>query len=95
MIKTLECDTIPLSIKDGLPHMEMRKPVEHDWKTLPQVIMPSDCPCDPADHDEERDICEFLMTLSLPPRLQLPQMTALILIPLQMMIMGRHFILMS
>ena len=31
MIKTLEGDTIPLSIKDGLPHMEMRKPAEHDW----------------------------------------------------------------
>ena len=59
MIKTLEGDTIPSSIKDGPPHMEMRKPAEHDWKTLPQVIMTSDCPWNPADHDKERDICEF------------------------------------
>ena len=44
MIKTLRGDTISLSIKDGLPHMEMRKPAEHDWKTLPPVIMTSDCP---------------------------------------------------
>ena len=59
MIKTLEGDTIPLSIKDGPPHMEMRKPTEHNWKTLPQAIMTSDCPWNPTDHDEERDICEF------------------------------------
>ena len=57
--KTLEGCTIPLGIKDGLPCMEMRKPAEHDWKKLPQAIMTSDCPWNPTDHDEERDICEF------------------------------------
>jgi len=59
MIKTLESDVIPLSIKDGLPHMEMRKPTDSDWKKLPQVTMTSDVPWNPVDCDEERDICDF------------------------------------
>ena len=39
--------------------MEMRKPAESDWDKLPQVTMTSDVPWNPADHDEERDICDF------------------------------------
>ena len=59
MITTLEGDQIPLSIKDGLPHMDMRKPTDEDWVTLKKMHMTSDVPWDPTTHDEEMDICEF------------------------------------
>ena len=39
--------------------MEMWKPTESDWDKLPQITMTSDMPWNPADCDEERDICDF------------------------------------
>ena len=95
MIKTLEGDIIPLSIKDGLPCMEMRKPTESDWDKLPQVTMTSDMPWSPADHDTMKTgksmISLTVLKLKMEPW-SLLMTPVLILIMLMMMIMGRSLI---
>ena len=50
---------IPLSIRNGLPYMSMKKPTEDEIDTLPHVMFTSDLPWDPSILDNEFEECEY------------------------------------
>jgi len=52
---TLEGYKIPLSIRRGLPYMDMHPPSDHELDTLPQVVLTSDVNWDPTMADNEID----------------------------------------
>jgi hypothetical protein len=53
LIQTLDGYIIPLSIKDGLARLQIRPYTDHEWDTLPHVIVTSELEWDPSvlDHD--------------------------------------------
>ena len=55
MITTVEGYNIPLKIKDGLPYINMVKPIEAELDDHPHVTMTSDVEWDPTDLDEDWD----------------------------------------
>ena len=46
-VKTLEGCGIPIAIKNGLPHMQLRPFTDEEWKTLPRVQITSEKDWDP------------------------------------------------
>jgi hypothetical protein len=56
-IQTLDGYIIPLSIKDGLARLNIRPYTDHEWDTLPHVILTSEMEWDPSvlDHDFNDD----------------------------------------
>jgi hypothetical protein len=58
-ISTPDGYTIPLAIRDGLCYMDMRKPTNDEMEQLPHVIMTSDTPWNPQDHDAEPENLNF------------------------------------
>jgi hypothetical protein len=54
-IKTVDGYVFPLSVRDGLPYLDMRPYTDDEWKTLPHVIFTSDVDWDPRilDFDVE------------------------------------------
>jgi hypothetical protein len=52
-LTTLEGYKIPLSIRRGLPYMDMHPPSVHELDTLPQVVLKSDDNWDPTIADNE------------------------------------------
>ena len=50
-IKTPDGYQIPLSFKNGLPRMNVRPYTDHEWETLPHVILTSELEWDPATLD--------------------------------------------
>ena len=47
---------LPLSIRNGLPYLQMKPPTQHDLDTLPHVILTSDEDWDPTVLDHEVDV---------------------------------------
>ena len=54
-IKTLDGYIIPLTIKNGLACLEIRPYTDHEWDTLPRVILTSEDNWDPSVLDFEHD----------------------------------------
>ena len=54
-IKTLDGYIIPLTIKNGLARLEIRPYTDHEWDTLPHVILTSEDNWDPSVLDFEHD----------------------------------------
>ena len=54
-IITNEGYTIPIAIRDGLPHIDMSIPTESDMEKYPHVFLTSDAPWDPTILDDEYD----------------------------------------
>ena len=52
-LTTLEGYKIPMSIRRGLPYMDMNPPSDHELDTLPQVVLTSDANWDPTIADNE------------------------------------------
>jgi hypothetical protein len=50
-IQTLDGYIIPLSIKDGLARLHIRPYTDHEWDTLPHVILTSELEWDPSVRD--------------------------------------------
>ena len=50
---------IPLSIRGGLPYMDMRTPTEEELESLPRVTMTSDMPWRPEDIDNEHAVSDL------------------------------------
>ena len=46
---------IPLNIKNGLAYMDMSKPTDQEFSSLPHVVLTSDSNCDPKLLDSEFD----------------------------------------
>jgi hypothetical protein len=56
-LQTLDGYIIPLCIKDGLARLQIRPYTNHEWDTLPHVILTSELEWDPSvlDHDFQAD----------------------------------------
>ena len=56
-ITTLDGYMIPLSIKNGLPRMQLRPYTDEEWDNLPHVFLTSETEWDPSilDHEHEDD----------------------------------------
>ena len=55
-VKTVDWRIIPLSIRHGLPYLKLRPYTDHEWSTLPHVVLTADVDWDPSvlgfDHPE-------------------------------------------
>jgi len=54
-LATVEGYKIPLSIRRGLPYMDMYPPSDHELDSLPHVVLTSDADWDPTMADNEID----------------------------------------
>ena len=48
--------SLPLSIRDGLAYLDIRKPTDQEYKTLPHVILTSDVDWDPRVLDHQHNL---------------------------------------
>ena len=54
-LTTVDGYKIPLSIRRGLPYMDMYPPSDHELDSLPHVVLTSDADWDPTMADNEID----------------------------------------
>jgi hypothetical protein len=66
-IRTPDGYHIPISIRQGLPHMDMRPPTDLDLATYPHVTFTSDMPWDPTVLDNEYTLNALIHTTNLNP----------------------------
>jgi len=70
-IKTLDGYTLPLTVKEGLPRLEIRPYTDQEWDTLPHVFLTGDSNWDPSvlDHNlaEDEQWADALDTLEADP----------------------------
>jgi hypothetical protein len=52
-----EGHVIPLKIRNGLAHMDMRPPTDEELARIPQVMFTADMPWDPSKIEDEHDDC--------------------------------------
>jgi hypothetical protein len=56
---------IPLCYRSGLPYMDMRPPNDHEWDTLPHILLTGDDVWNPSCLDDEFSVADLL--LDAPP----------------------------
>jgi hypothetical protein len=74
-IVTCEGYIIPLSYRDGMPEMDIRPYTDHEWDTLPHVVLTDASEWDPKrlDYESNNDIFfDSIDESTAPPKTRLP-----------------------